>query len=129
MNCACPPLSEYTPAPCCRPEAEPHCGDRCLHPEPGAQDLFDQYQETVRMLRDAAQRYQDAQREVVEAQNVVHVLSLECEHLWAAAREAVAKEVGAASLPIVGTGERPAEGLRAALTAPVANTVPLPDLG
>jgi hypothetical protein len=78
---------------------------------------LEEYWERVAMLRDAAQRYQDAQREVVEAQNVVHVLSLECEHLWAAAREAVAREVGAAGLPIEGTVERAAEGLTGARTA------------
>jgi hypothetical protein len=125
MSCACPPLSEYTPAPCCRPEAEPPCGDRCLHPEPGAQELFDQYCETVAMLRDAAKRYREAQERVVTTQAEVMALGFEKERLLKAVEAAVASAAGVMAVE----PEQGREARSGALVAPVANTVPLPDLG
>lgn len=64
-------------------------------------DILADYKATVRMLRDAAERYQRTQAEAVELQATIAALGCEKERLLRAIEEAVAFEEGLAPVELL----------------------------
>lgn len=129
MKCACTvTLSPWTAPPCCRVGAEPVCPfDRCQHielgpipatTEPVSTALFEQYRQTVQMLRDAQDAHRRAAEECRRASEVLQeagdlCITLACEEarLLDALRAAVAGEVGLHVGETEGSGETLTEAL------------------